>query len=202
MGFIVCSVRHSSDDVELVTDSARIQLAAAQAQAQAAAQAQAQAAAAARAQQQQAAAARPATTPGAQARPPTGQVAVPSSVRALGDDERRQMEQKLQEAKTKAAQSAQEVDKLRAEMNQLRKLATLLSPAAADATQLVSMVKPDQVTQPVRPVGETQAAQPASKREAQDRSASGRGGQARSPVDAKHVDAPRRQKNTRGHRQA
>lgn len=36
------------------------------------------------------------------------------------DDERRQLEQKLQEAKTKAATSAQEVDKLRAEMNQLR----------------------------------------------------------------------------------
>lgn len=37
------------------------------------------------------------------------------------------------------------------------------------------------------------------EREAQDR-ASGRSGQASSPVDAKHVDAPGEQDNARGHR--
>jgi len=41
-----------------------------------------------------------------------------------------------------------------------------------------------------------------SKREAQDRSKSATGnGQARSPVDAQHVDAPKRQDNGRGHKQ-
>jgi hypothetical protein len=37
-----------------------------------------------------------------------------------------------------------------------------------------------------------------SRREAQDR-AKGERGQARSPVDAKHVAAPKRQDNARGH---
>ena len=41
----------------------------------------------------------------------------------------------------------------------------------------------------------------ARQREAQDR-ARGRSGQASSPVDAKHVDAPHEQDNTRGHRQS
>jgi hypothetical protein len=41
-----------------------------------------------------------------------------------------------------------------------------------------------------------------SKREAQDRPSSKTGeGRARSPVDAMHVDAPKRQDNERGHRQ-
>jgi hypothetical protein len=41
-----------------------------------------------------------------------------------------------------------------------------------------------------------------SKREAQDRPSSRSGsGRARSPVDAQHVDAPKRQDNTRGHKQ-
>jgi hypothetical protein len=41
-----------------------------------------------------------------------------------------------------------------------------------------------------------------AKREAQDRPASRSGaGRAKSPVDAMHVDAPKRQKNARGHRQ-
>jgi len=39
----------------------------------------------------------------------------------------------------------------------------------------------------------------AREREAQDRQ-SGRSGQASSPVDAKHVDAPKQQDNSRGHR--
>ena len=39
-----------------------------------------------------------------------------------------------------------------------------------------------------------------SRREAQDR-AKGERGQARSPVDAQHVEAPRRQDNARGHRE-
>ena len=40
------------------------------------------------------------------------------------------------------------------------------------------------------------------RREAQDRAGSHSGsGRARSPVDAKHVDAPKRQNNARGHRQ-
>ena len=40
------------------------------------------------------------------------------------------------------------------------------------------------------------------KREAQDRGASRTGsGGARSPVDAMHVDAPKQQKNARGHKQ-
>jgi hypothetical protein len=40
-----------------------------------------------------------------------------------------------------------------------------------------------------------------AKREAQDRSGSRTGsGGAKSPVDAMHVDAPKRQKNARGHR--
>jgi hypothetical protein len=37
------------------------------------------------------------------------------------------------------------------------------------------------------------------KREAQDRAGSGAG--AKSPVDAMHVDAPKRQDNARGHKQ-
>jgi hypothetical protein len=41
-----------------------------------------------------------------------------------------------------------------------------------------------------------------AKREAQDRSTSRSGsGRAKSPVDAMHVDAPKRQDNARGHRQ-
>ncbi len=41
-----------------------------------------------------------------------------------------------------------------------------------------------------------------SKREAQDRAGSSSGtGRAKSPVDAMHVDAPKRQENARGHRQ-
>lgn len=41
-----------------------------------------------------------------------------------------------------------------------------------------------------------------SKREAQDRAKSATGsGRAMSPVDAMHVDAPKRQDNARGHRQ-
>jgi hypothetical protein len=40
-----------------------------------------------------------------------------------------------------------------------------------------------------------------AKREAQDRAGSRSGsGRARSPIDAKHVDAPKRQDNERGHR--
>ena len=39
------------------------------------------------------------------------------------------------------------------------------------------------------------------KREAQDRPASSKGGGAKSPVDAMHVDAPKKQDNTRGHKQ-
>jgi hypothetical protein len=40
------------------------------------------------------------------------------------------------------------------------------------------------------------------KREAQDRGGSRTGsGRAKSPVDAMHVDAPKQQKNTRGHKQ-
>ena len=39
------------------------------------------------------------------------------------------------------------------------------------------------------------------KREAQDRAASTKGGGAKSPVDAMHVDAPKRQDNARGHKQ-
>jgi hypothetical protein len=40
-----------------------------------------------------------------------------------------------------------------------------------------------------------------AQREAQDRSGSRTGsGRAKSPVDAMHVDAPKRQDNTRGHR--
>jgi hypothetical protein len=59
-----------------------------------------------------------------------------------------------------------------------------------------------------RNVGSKRAATPdgdvpaeLSKREAQDRSSSRSGsGGARSPVDAKHVDAPKKQDNARGHR--
>jgi hypothetical protein len=41
-----------------------------------------------------------------------------------------------------------------------------------------------------------------AQREAQDRSAGRTGeGRAKSPVDSMHVDAPKRQDNTRGHRQ-
>ena len=41
-----------------------------------------------------------------------------------------------------------------------------------------------------------------AKREAQDRAGSRSGsGRARSPIDAMHVDAPKRQENERGHRQ-
>ena len=41
-----------------------------------------------------------------------------------------------------------------------------------------------------------------SKREGQDRAKGVAGsGRARSPVDAQHVDAPKRQDNARGHRQ-
>jgi hypothetical protein len=38
-----------------------------------------------------------------------------------------------------------------------------------------------------------------AEREAQDRAKGGSRGQARSPVDAEHVDAPRRRDNKRGH---
>ncbi len=41
----------------------------------------------------------------------------------------------------------------------------------------------------------------AREREAQDR-ARGKSGQASSPVDAQHVDAPKQQDNARGHHQA
>jgi hypothetical protein len=40
-----------------------------------------------------------------------------------------------------------------------------------------------------------------AKREAQDRPHRGDGSEAESPVDSMHVDAPKRQKNARGHRQ-
>jgi hypothetical protein len=41
-----------------------------------------------------------------------------------------------------------------------------------------------------------------AKREAQDRAKGSTGkGRARSPVDAQHLDAPKRQDNARGHRQ-
>jgi len=41
-----------------------------------------------------------------------------------------------------------------------------------------------------------------SKREAQDRSGSKSGtGRAKSPIDAMHVDAPKRQENARGNKQ-
>ena len=41
-----------------------------------------------------------------------------------------------------------------------------------------------------------------SKREAQDRAKGPTGkGRAQSPIDAQHVDAPKRQDNARGHRQ-
>jgi hypothetical protein len=41
-----------------------------------------------------------------------------------------------------------------------------------------------------------------AKREAQDRAGSDTGaGRAKSPVDAMHVDAPKRQDNARGHKQ-
>ena len=41
-----------------------------------------------------------------------------------------------------------------------------------------------------------------SKREAQDRAKGSAGkGHAQSPVDAQHVDAPKQQDNTRGHKQ-
>jgi hypothetical protein len=41
-----------------------------------------------------------------------------------------------------------------------------------------------------------------SKREAQDRAKGSAGkGRAQSPVDAQHVDAPKQQDNTRGHKQ-
>ena len=39
------------------------------------------------------------------------------------------------------------------------------------------------------------------KREAQDRGGRTGSGRAKSPVDAMHVDAPKQQKNTRGHKQ-
>ena len=39
------------------------------------------------------------------------------------------------------------------------------------------------------------------KREAQDRAASSKGGGAKSPVDAMHVGAPKKQDDTRGHKQ-
>lgn len=39
-----------------------------------------------------------------------------------------------------------------------------------------------------------------SRREAQDR-AKGERGQARSPIDSQHVEAPKRQDNARGHRE-
>ncbi|MCC6806392.1 MAG: response regulator [Deltaproteobacteria bacterium] len=58
----------------------------------------------------------PAAAPVAAAKP----AATAPAGKPLSDDERRNMEAKLQEAKTKAATAAQEVDKLRAEMNQLR----------------------------------------------------------------------------------
>lgn len=41
-----------------------------------------------------------------------------------------------------------------------------------------------------------------ARREAQDRSKNPSGrGRAQSPIDAKHIDAPKRQDNMRGHRQ-
>ena len=60
------------------------------------------------------------------ARPAATQAAAPAAARPavaakpIGTDERSQMEAKLAEARTKASAAAQEVDKLRAEVNQLR----------------------------------------------------------------------------------
>lgn len=67
-----------------------------------------------------------------------------TSSKPLSDDERKQMETKLQEAKTKAAASAQEVDKLRAEMNQLRTKAREESAALrAQVQELTEKMKTD-----------------------------------------------------------
>jgi hypothetical protein len=38
-----------------------------------------------------------------------------------------------------------------------------------------------------------------AQREAQDRAKGGERGQARSPIDSQHVDAPRKRDNVRGH---
>ena len=54
------------------------------------------------------------------AAPAKAPIATAASAKPVSDSERAQIEQKLQEARTKASASAQEVDKLRAEMNQLR----------------------------------------------------------------------------------
>jgi hypothetical protein len=62
---------------------------------------------------------------------------------------------------------------------------------------------------PSRNVGQKRKATPdrevpaeLARREAQDRPSSRTGeGRAKSPVDAMHVDAPKRQDNARGHRQ-
>jgi hypothetical protein len=49
--------------------------------------------------------------------------------------------------------------------------------------------------------GDSEVPAELAKREAQDRPASRSGsGRAKSPVDAMHVDAPKRQKNARGQR--
>ena len=40
-----------------------------------------------------------------------------------------------------------------------------------------------------------------AQREAQDRAKGGDPGQARSPIDSQHVDAPRKRDNARGHRE-
>ncbi len=61
------------------------------------------------------------------------------------DDERRQLETKLQEAKTKAATAAQEVDKLRAEINQLRtKSREEAQGLRAQVTELTEKMKAEQ----------------------------------------------------------
>jgi hypothetical protein len=53
-----------------------------------------------------------------------------------------------------------------------------------------------------RDTGDAEVPAELPKREAQDRAKSATGtGRAQSPVDAQHVDAPKRQDNARGHKQ-
>src|SRR5687767_12449228 len=70
---------------------------------------------------------------------------------------------------------------------------------------LVALFHPLEVCMPSKNVGSKRRATndkevPAelSKREAQDRPKGSRGGQAKSPVDSMHVDAPTKQENARG----
>ncbi len=84
----------------------------------------------------QAKAAEPARAQPAAAKPAPAATARPAAGgRPVSDDERRQLEQKLNEAKAKQAQSAQEVDKLRSEMNQLR------TKSREEAAQLRSQIQ-------------------------------------------------------------